>query len=138
MESASIHFTAASGIEGSSEALSESVMMRLGETQAATGKHSEAKITYAGFLERFKESRWRRNAAFGLAYATDLSGNSADAIPLYQALVSSDNIDLLLTTVLTPFFFARFMTYLVASSAVSAKWTFPPEEITLDSNNSKY
>ena len=94
MEPASIHFTAASGVEGSPDALSESVMMRLGETQSATGKHSEAKITYAGFLERFKESRWRRNASFGLAYATDLSGNSADAIPLYKALVSSDNVDL--------------------------------------------
>ena len=94
MEPASIHFTAAAGIEGSSEALSESVMMRLGETQAATGKHSEAKSTYADFLERFKESRWRRNASFGLAYATDLSGGSADAIPLYQALVSSNNVDL--------------------------------------------
>ncbi len=94
MEPASIHFTAAAGVEGSPDALSESVMMRLGETQSATGKHSEAKITYAGFLERFKESRWRRNASFGLAYATDLSGNSADAIPLYKALVSSDNVDL--------------------------------------------
>lgn len=94
MGPANLHFTTASGVEGSSEALSESVMMRLGETQAATGKHSEAKITYAAFLESFKESRWRRNASFGLAYATDLSGNSADAIPLYKALVSSDNVDL--------------------------------------------
>ena len=48
-------------------ALAESIVMRLGETQAMTEQHKEAAGTYREFLGRFKESRWTRNAIFGSA-----------------------------------------------------------------------
>jgi TolA-binding protein len=88
------HFATAAKIPGSPETLAESINMRLAEAQANSGKHVEAKATYAAFLERFTESRWRRNATFGLALATEMAGDPAAAIPEYRKLMSAGEIDL--------------------------------------------
>ena len=68
--------------------------MRLAETQALTGQHEEAKTTYAAFMEVFPESRWARNARFGLAFATENGGDSANAIPEYKKLLDDPKVDL--------------------------------------------
>ena len=54
--------------------------MRLAETQALSGQHAEAKTTYTAFLENFPDSRWTRNARFGLAFAMENGGESETAI----------------------------------------------------------
>ena len=68
--------------------------MRLAETQALTNQHAEAQAAYAAFLEKFPESRWQRNAQFGLAFAMENSGDSEKAIPEYQKLLSEKKVDL--------------------------------------------
>ncbi|MFP6873537.1 MAG: tetratricopeptide repeat protein, partial [Verrucomicrobiales bacterium] len=88
------HFAAAAKIPGSPETLAESISMRLAETQANNGQHADAKATYAAFLGRFTESRWRRNAIFGLALATEMAGDPALAIPEYRKLMSAATVDL--------------------------------------------
>ena len=88
------HFAAAAKIPGSPETLAESISMRFAEAQANSGKHAEAKATYAAFLARFTESRWRRNALFGLALATEMAGDPAAAIPEYRKLMNSGGTDL--------------------------------------------
>ena len=88
------HFAAAAEIPGSPETLAESINMRLAEAQANSGKHAEAKATYVAFLTRFTESRWRRNATFGLALATEMAGDPASAIPEYRKLMNAGDIDL--------------------------------------------
>ena len=88
------HFAAAVKISGSPETLAESINMRFAEAQANSGKHAEAKATYEAFLTRFTESRWRRNASFGMALATEMAGDPASAIPEYKKLMSSGTTDL--------------------------------------------
>ncbi len=88
------HFAAAAAIDGSPEALAESITMRLAETQAATGQHDKARDTCRAFLERFTASRWQRNARFGLALATENAGDSAAAIDEYKRLLADPNVDL--------------------------------------------
>ena len=86
------HFAAAAKIPGSDPALAESVLMRLGETQALTGAHKEAANTYRSFLGRYKESRWIRNAQFGLAYALENSDNSKAAVGEYSKLITDPKV----------------------------------------------
>ena len=88
------HFAAAASISGSPPALVESITMRLGETQALAGQHVEAGTTYAAFLQNFPESRWMRNARFGLALATENSGKPQDAIAEYAKLLTGSEVDL--------------------------------------------
>ena len=91
---AQIHFAAAAGIEGSPQALVESITMRLAETQALTGEHSEAATSYQAFLERFPESRWTRNARFGFAFATENSGDPTTALSEYSTILDEPKTDL--------------------------------------------
>ena len=68
--------------------------MRLAETQALTGEQEAAASSYAKFLETYPESRWTRNARFGLAFALESSGDSEKAIPEYQKLLADNKVDL--------------------------------------------
>ena len=94
MEEAMGHFLAASKIENSSDALTESVLLRLGESQSVTGNYDSAQSTYKLFLDRFTQSRWRRNASFGLAMAVEKGGDPKTAIPIYSELLNSPKLDL--------------------------------------------
>ena len=69
--------------------------MRLGETQALTGEHKQAVNTYREFLRRFGESKWLRNAQFGLGYALENSDKHQEAIVEYGKLfLDAKRIDL--------------------------------------------
>ena len=94
MEEAMGHFFAASKIENSSDALTESVLLRLGESQSVTGNYDSAQSTYKLFLDKFTQSRWRRNASFGLAMAVEKGGDPKTAIPIYSELLNSPKLDL--------------------------------------------
>ncbi|MFP6900233.1 MAG: tetratricopeptide repeat protein, partial [Opitutales bacterium] len=80
------HFAAASKISGLDDTLTETVVMRLGETQALTGQNKEAVKTYQDFLKRFGESKWQRNAQFGLGFALENSNKPSEAINEYRKL----------------------------------------------------
>ena len=94
MKEATVHFAAASKVENSEDALIESILLRLGETQSVTGNHNFAQLTYKAFLDKFTQSRWRRNASFGLALAVEKGGDPKSAIPIYRDLLSSTELDL--------------------------------------------
>ena len=82
------HFGKAAASSAVPAGLGESITMRLAETRALTGQHAEAKAAYADFLAKYPESRWTRNAQFGLAFATESAGDSAGAIPVYKKLLA--------------------------------------------------
>lgn len=86
------HFAAAAKLPGTDAALAESIVMRLGETQAMTEQHKEAIGTYRDFLNRFKESRWTRNAIFGLGFALENSGKFNEAINEYRRLLADPKL----------------------------------------------
>jgi tetratricopeptide (TPR) repeat protein len=86
------HFAAAAKLPGTEAALSESIIMRLGETQAMTEQHKEAIGTYRDFLNRFKESRWSRNAIFGLGFALENTGKFNEAINEYRKLLADPKL----------------------------------------------
>ena len=89
------HFAAAAKISGLDPVLAETVSMRLGETQALTGEHKQAVNTYREFLRRFGESKWLRNAQFGLGYALENSDKHQEAIVEYGKLfLDAKRIDL--------------------------------------------
>ena len=82
------HFFAGSKISNTDPILAESILMRLGEMQTATDQHKEAAKTFGNFLKRFGESKWKRNAQFGLAFALEKSGRSDQAIGEYAKLLT--------------------------------------------------
>jgi len=88
------HFAAALQIANSPPALSESIMMRLGETQALTREYKAAQETYKRFLNTYKESRWTRNAQFGLGFALEKGDNPKAAIVEYAKLLTAPSVDL--------------------------------------------
>ena len=89
------HFAAAAKISGLDPTLAETVTMRLGETQALTGEHKQAVKTYREFLSRFGESKWLRNAQFGLGYALENSDKHKEAIVEYGKLfIEAKRVDL--------------------------------------------
>lgn len=94
IEAARVHFAAASKLTGSPQPLVESITMRLAETQALTGNHTEAAAAYSTFLEKFPESRWTRNARFGFAFATEQAGEPTAALPEYAKLLDGSKLDL--------------------------------------------
>lgn len=81
------HFAEAFKIGGTDKVLAETITMRLGETQALTDQHEQAAGTYRHFLGNFKESKWLRNAQFGLAYALEKGGKPDQAIGEYARLL---------------------------------------------------
>jgi TolA-binding protein len=88
------HFAAATATSDVPEGLAESIAMRLAETQALTDAHADAQKSYLTFLEKFPESRWKRNAQFGLAFAMESGGDSVKAIPEYRKLLEDQKVDL--------------------------------------------
>jgi len=88
------HFAKASGAANIPKGLAESIAMRLAETQALTKDYAKAQASYAAFLEKFPESRWTRNAQFGVAFALENSGETEKAIPEYRKLLADNKIDL--------------------------------------------
>ena len=94
IEKAQGHFAKAAGIKGSPKSLVESITMRLAETQALTGQHSEAASSYQAFLEQFPESRWTRNARFGFAFATENGGDAEAALTEYAKILEEPKTDL--------------------------------------------
>ncbi|MDP6209324.1 MAG: tetratricopeptide repeat protein, partial [Roseibacillus sp.] len=62
-------------------------MMRLAEMQSATADHTGARKTYQEFIGRFPESKWKRNAQFGLAWSLENSDKPNDAIHHYASLL---------------------------------------------------
>ena len=94
VEKAQGHFTEAVGIEGSPQSLVESITMRLAETQALSGQHSDAATSYQTFLEKFPDSRWTRNAQFGFAFATENGGDPETALAEYSKILDEPKTDL--------------------------------------------
>jgi TolA-binding protein len=80
------HFRNAAAATGAPPGLAESIAMRLAETHALTNHHADAQNAYRDFLKRFPDSRWQRNAQFGLAFAM--------AITEYKKLLSGEKVDL--------------------------------------------
>jgi TolA-binding protein len=82
-------------IRGVKKELLEPMTMRLAEMQLQTGDFKSATKTYSGFLHMFRESQWRRNAQFGVAYAMERGGNSKRAADQYRKLIGDkDEVDL--------------------------------------------
>ena len=89
------HFAAGMKVGGLKPELAESMMMRLGEMQTATNDHENARKTYQDFTGRFRESKWKRNATFGLAWSLENTDKPSEAIRHYaQLLDPKDPIDL--------------------------------------------
>lgn len=88
------HFAAAARIAGTPPELAESILMRLGETQALTDEHKAAQETYRKFLATYQESRWTRNAQFGLGFAFEKGDNPRTAIAEYAKLLTAGEVDL--------------------------------------------
>ncbi|MFT5412767.1 MAG: TolA-binding protein, partial [Verrucomicrobiales bacterium] len=88
------HFAKASKASGATASLAESIAMRLAESQALTNQHAAAQTAYADFLKKFPDSRWTRNAQFGLAFAMEGAGASEKAIPEYKKLLAGEKVDL--------------------------------------------
>lgn len=88
------HFSRAVGLPDAPVSLGESITMRLAETQALTNEHAKAQASYTAFLSKFPESRWTRNAQFGLAFALENGGASDKAIPEYRKLLDDKTVDL--------------------------------------------
>ncbi len=86
------HFAAAAKLPGTDAALSESIIMRLGETQAMTALHQEAVGTYRRFIGQFQKSRWTRNAIFGLGFALENTGKFNEAITEYRKLLADPKL----------------------------------------------
>ena len=81
------HFAEGMKVSGLQPAIAESMMMRLAEMQSATADHTGARKTYQEFIGRFPESKWKRNAQFGLAWSLENSDKPNDAIHHYASLL---------------------------------------------------
>ena len=81
------HYQAASQIPKVPASLTESILLRLGETQNITGQHPQAQANYQRFLQTFRESQWTRNAQYGLAYSLEKQQQYQKAIGEYAKLL---------------------------------------------------
>jgi len=88
------HFEAATKISRTPRDLAESILMRLAETQSLTEDYRSAQLTYTSFLSLYKDSRWLRNAQFGLGFALEMGKNHKAAIAEYAKLLTSSEVDL--------------------------------------------
>ena len=82
------HFAMAVKLPGIEPALAETLTMRLGETQSLTSQYNEAINTYRQFLNNFRESKWLRNAQFGLGYALEKNDKPQEAVNEYVKLLT--------------------------------------------------
>ena len=81
------HFAEGMKVGGLRPVIAESMMMRLAEMQSATADHATARKTYQDFIGRFPESKWKRNAQFGLAWSLENSDKPNEAIQHYAPLL---------------------------------------------------
>ncbi|MAB61170.1 MAG: hypothetical protein CMO46_11640 [Verrucomicrobiales bacterium] len=81
------HFENAAKISNLNSNLEETIQLRLGETRSATAMHQEAASTYRNFLKNYKESKWTRNAQFGLGFALENNGDYEQAIKEYSKII---------------------------------------------------
>ena len=89
------HFSRGAKAKGLKPDLAESMTMRLGEMQTATNDHENARKTYQNFIGRFRESKWKRNATFGLAWSLENTDKPSEAIRQYALLLDpAEPIDL--------------------------------------------
>ena len=84
------HYLTAYKVPNTPRALAESILLRLAETQNLTGQHKAAQDNYNLFLRGYRESKWLRNAQYGMAYAMEKQELYAHAIGQYAKLLSSD------------------------------------------------
>ncbi len=89
------HFLAASRINSLPPSLKESVMLRLGEVQGLTKQWRESAATYMHLLKAFPESKWIRNARFGMAWAFEKQNQFPQAMAEYKAVIDPKGKDLL-------------------------------------------
>ncbi|MFL2451017.1 MAG: tetratricopeptide repeat protein [Verrucomicrobiales bacterium] len=85
------HFENAAKISNLNSNLKETIQLRLGETQSVTAMHQESASTYRNFLKNYKESKWTRNAQFGLGFALENNGDYEEAIKEYSPLIRTEN-----------------------------------------------
>lgn len=90
---ASKHFQAASTITGLDPSLKESALLRLGESHGLTRRWRESSDAYEQLLREFPESKWARNAHFGMAWALEKQGRFAQAIDAYRAVIDAERKD---------------------------------------------
>ena len=81
------HFAEGMKVGDLQPVIAESMMMRLAEMQSATADHATARKTYQDFIGRFPESKWKRNAQFGLAWSLENSDKPNEAIQHYAPLL---------------------------------------------------
>lgn len=86
------HFAAAAKLPGTEPALLESIIMRLGETQSLTEQHNEAVGTYRQFIGQYPQSKWMRNAIFGLGFALEKTNKFDEASNEYRKLFADPKI----------------------------------------------
>lgn len=85
------HYRVATLLGGVPASLAESILLRLGETQNMTGQHKEAQDSYNKFLKQYRESKWTRNAQYGVAFAIEKQQNYKKAIGEYAKLMPTDD-----------------------------------------------
>ncbi len=81
------HFAEGMKVGGLQPVIAESMMMRLAEMQSANKDHPSASKTYQDFIKRFPESKWMRNAQFGLGWSLENSDKPSEAIQHYAPLL---------------------------------------------------
>lgn len=84
------HYLKAYAAKNVPAALSESILLRLGETQNMTDQHEEAEASYRKFIMQYNQSQWLRNARYGMAYAIEKQQNYNKAIGEYSQLLTTD------------------------------------------------
>ena len=84
------HFLAAQKASPAAAPLSESIVMRLAETQNLTGQYKEAEKTYRDFIKQWTQSQWLRNAQYGIGYALEKQESYQKAINEYRQLLPAD------------------------------------------------
>ena len=84
------HFFAAQKASPPAAPLTESIVMRLAETQNRTGQYKEAEKTYRDFIKQWTQSQWLRNARYGIGYALEKQEKYQTAIGEYRQLLPVD------------------------------------------------
>jgi len=91
-EAAYRHFLRAANSRGGDE-IRARAMLRLGETEALTGRWKESEETFASFLRRYKDSEYTRRAQFGLGWARENRKKFRDAVKAYELVLTPPEKD---------------------------------------------
>jgi len=71
----------------------EAALLRLGETQALTGRWAESGGSYTTLLNEFPQSAWKRRALLGVGWARENQRQHAPAIEAYNQVLASGEAD---------------------------------------------